>query len=285
MSSWPLAICVGLAVAMLGAFVGIVERGAGHRDIEVALPDGDVDTPSVDVLSLSSGTAAVPDTAGRDGPNAAEEGGGGTATATASDTGSDRSQPLPRSVIAGPRTAERTTSEGAALEGAPTDRFAVSAPNDSRNESEGLPRSDVKPPKRAALRTGSIAAIDGASGNSTANAASDGSRRDAAVLPRSVIEPPKYGAVRIDGALSVDGTPAAAASRPAFQSTRRHVVAPGQTLWLISRSLYGSGVYYRRLHRLNRARIGNPDRIYPGQVLLVPDIETDENAPPATDGR
>ena len=285
MSSWPLAVCVGLAVAMLGAFVGIVERGAGHRDIEIALPDGDVDAPSVDVLSLSSGTAVAPDTASRDGPNVAEQGGGSTATATATETGADRSQPLPRSVIAGPRTAVRNTSDSAALEGAPTDRFAVSAPNDSRNESEGLQRSDVKPPKRAALRTGSIGAVDGATEPASVKAEPSGSRRDVAALPRSVIEPPKYGAVRIDGALSVDGTPAAAASRPVFQSTRRHVVAPGQTLWLISRSLYGSGVYYRRLHRLNRARIGNPDRIYPGQVLLVPEIETDENAPPAADGR
>jgi nucleoid-associated protein YgaU len=91
--------------------------------------------------------------------------------------------------------------------------------------------------------------------------------------------------VRIDGALPVQGAPGPFQSAPAVQSTRQHVVAPGQTLWLISRALYGSGIHYRRLHRLNKARIGNPDRIYPGQVLLVPDIETDENAPPAADGR
>ena len=285
MSSWPLAVCVGLAVAMLGALVGIVERTPGGQDIEIAMPDVVEDAPSSDVLSLSSEGAVAPETAGRAGLGEGAEGRASLTAAAATETGAGRTETLPKAVIAAPRTAVRAVPDSAAMEGAPTDRFAVSAPNASRNDISNLARSGVKSPERAAVAAGSIGAVDGARANLTAGAPFAGTPGDGALLPRSVIEPPKRGAVQIEGALSIGGTPRIAVSPRAVQSPRRHVVSRGQTLWVISRAHFGSGIHYRRLFRLNRSRIGNPDRIYPGQVLLLPDIGTDEKAPPASKDR
>jgi nucleoid-associated protein YgaU len=48
-------------------------------------------------------------------------------------------------------------------------------------------------------------------------------------------------------------------------------VQPGNTLWGISRRSYGEGTLYVRVFEANRARIRDPDLIYPGQVFTVPD--------------
>ena len=48
-------------------------------------------------------------------------------------------------------------------------------------------------------------------------------------------------------------------------------VQPGNTLWGISRRSYGEGTFYVRVFEANRARIRDPDLIYPGQVFTVPD--------------
>lgn len=48
-------------------------------------------------------------------------------------------------------------------------------------------------------------------------------------------------------------------------------VQPGNTLWGISRRSYGAGTLYVRVFEANRARIRDPDLIYPGQVFTVPD--------------
>jgi len=270
---------------MLGALVGIVERTPGGQDIEIVLPDVVEDAPPGDVLSLSSEGVLTPETAGREGEGDGAEGGASLAAAAPTETGAGKTEALPKAVIAAPRTAERAVPENAGLEGAPTDRFAVSVPNASRNDISNLTRSGVRSPKRAEIATGSIGAVDGARANLAAGAPSTAPPQDVAELTRSFIEPPKRGTVQIEGALAIGGTGGIAASPRPVQSPRRHVVSRGQTLWLISRSHFGSGIHYRRLFRLNRSRIGNPDRIYPGQVLLLPDIETDDDVPPAPTDR
>lgn len=51
------------------------------------------------------------------------------------------------------------------------------------------------------------------------------------------------------------------------------VVQPGNTLWAIARKRYGLGIMYVQVFEANRARIRNPDLIYPGQVFVLPDVE------------
>ena len=52
---------------------------------------------------------------------------------------------------------------------------------------------------------------------------------------------------------------------------RAVTVQPGNTLWAISRETYGDGVLFVRVFEANADRIRDPDLIYPGQVLTVPD--------------
>lgn len=47
-------------------------------------------------------------------------------------------------------------------------------------------------------------------------------------------------------------------------------VQPGNTLWGISKANYGDGILYVKLFEANRARIRDPDLIYPGQVFDIP---------------
>jgi hypothetical protein len=48
------------------------------------------------------------------------------------------------------------------------------------------------------------------------------------------------------------------------------VIEPGQNLWRIARRTYGQGYAYTIIFDANRAHIGDPDLIYPGQVFVLP---------------
>jgi nucleoid-associated protein YgaU len=74
---------------------------------------------------------------------------------------------------------------------------------------------------------------------------------------------------------STDVTAAAApsAGSPAATAPRvpTAVVSRGDSLWRISRAAYGDGTRYTVIYEANHGQIRNPDRIYPGQLLLLPD--------------
>jgi nucleoid-associated protein YgaU len=48
------------------------------------------------------------------------------------------------------------------------------------------------------------------------------------------------------------------------------VVSRGDSLWRISRVTYGAGMRYALVYKANRDQIRNPDRIYPGQIFVLP---------------
>jgi hypothetical protein len=50
----------------------------------------------------------------------------------------------------------------------------------------------------------------------------------------------------------------------------RIVVQPGQSLWRMARTVYGSGVRYTVIYLANREQIRDPRLIYPGQVIALP---------------
>ena len=54
-------------------------------------------------------------------------------------------------------------------------------------------------------------------------------------------------------------------------------VQPGYTLWGISRRSFGQGRFYVRIYHTNIDQIDDPDLIFPGQLLVVPNFDT---APP-----
>ena len=52
-------------------------------------------------------------------------------------------------------------------------------------------------------------------------------------------------------------------------------VGHGDSLWTIAQRLYGDGKQYDRILRANKSLIGNPDRIFPGMTLDLPESTTD----------
>ncbi|MEK1926269.1 MAG: LysM peptidoglycan-binding domain-containing protein [Rhizobium giardinii] len=58
---------------------------------------------------------------------------------------------------------------------------------------------------------------------------------------------------------------------PLQQSKTSVIIRRGDTLWQISRRVYGAGVRYTTIYLANEDQIANPDRILPGQIFGVPD--------------
>lgn len=58
---------------------------------------------------------------------------------------------------------------------------------------------------------------------------------------------------------------------PLKESKNTVIIRRGDTLWQISRRVYGAGLRYTTIYLANREQIGNPDLIQPGQVFGVPD--------------
>lgn len=61
-----------------------------------------------------------------------------------------------------------------------------------------------------------------------------------------------------------------AEASPDIPKDRQFVVQPGNSLWRISRNLYGSGFDYVVIYQANKEQISDPDLIYPGQVFEIP---------------
>jgi LysM repeat protein len=54
-------------------------------------------------------------------------------------------------------------------------------------------------------------------------------------------------------------------------STKTYTVVRGDCLWNIAKRFYGSGAKYTTIYNANKSVIGgNPNLIYPGQVLTIP---------------
>src|SRR6266849_4629204 len=84
------------------------------------------------------------------------------------------------------------------------------------------------------------------------------SRQDVAVseLPRATAS-----------ALLSGGDSTASLGEPKIATT---IVSRGDSLWRISRLAYGAGMRYAVVYNANRERIRDPDRIYPGQIFVLP---------------
>ncbi|MGI6247177.1 MAG: LysM peptidoglycan-binding domain-containing protein [Pseudochelatococcus sp.] len=88
------------------------------------------------------------------------------------------------------------------------------------------------------------------------NAGLDDAGREAPVMP------PAAGAGRDDA-----GEDGAHVVVPQVRTTR---VERGDSLWRISRRIYGRGVRYTMIYGANQSQIRNPDLIYPGQLFVLP---------------
>ncbi|SES14031.1 Ig-like domain-containing protein [Rhizobium sp. NFR03] len=70
---------------------------------------------------------------------------------------------------------------------------------------------------------------------------------------------------------TASGEPQTVQQAPLQQSKSSVIIRRGDTLWQISRRVYGAGVRYTTIYVANEEQILDPDRILPGQVFGVPD--------------
>jgi nucleoid-associated protein YgaU len=83
-----------------------------------------------------------------------------------------------------------------------------------------------------------------------------------------------------DAVQAADAMPQAAAieetlAAPLEAADGAVIIRRGDTLWRISRRVYGRGVRYSTIYLANQEQIRDPDMIWPGQIFAVPD-ETEE---------
>ena len=66
-------------------------------------------------------------------------------------------------------------------------------------------------------------------------------------------------------------SPKLAKERPPAPAAKTYTVKPGDCLWKIAQQLMGGGANYPKLYEANKSVIGgNPNLIFPGQVLTIP---------------
>ena len=90
--------------------------------------------------------------------------------------------------------------------------------------------------------------------------------------------PPKIIPVELDSSAGLDGsgTSTASSTKPA---THVYVVRPGDTLWSVAQRYYGSGLKWTRIYNANQSKIRDPNEIYVGQKLTIPEATASEQAP------
>ncbi len=54
------------------------------------------------------------------------------------------------------------------------------------------------------------------------------------------------------------------------EGPKRLVIQPGNSLWKLSREVYGKGRMFTIIYEANRDQLKNPNKIYPGQILSAP---------------
>jgi len=82
-----------------------------------------------------------------------------------------------------------------------------------------------------------------------------------AVPPAPVATPDAAGAVTADEPSVTE----------AGDGARSYTVQSGDTLWKIAQEMYGNGSDYMKIFEANTDLLENPDQIFPGQKLVIPE--------------
>jgi len=71
----------------------------------------------------------------------------------------------------------------------------------------------------------------------------------------------------------VETAPEVTTEESTEDSPKKYTVKSGDTLWKISQEMYGEGSKYMKIFEANTDLLENPDRIFPGQELVIPELK------------
>ncbi|NNE05744.1 MAG: LysM peptidoglycan-binding domain-containing protein [Xanthomonadales bacterium] len=69
------------------------------------------------------------------------------------------------------------------------------------------------------------------------------------------------------------GEAESAAAGTGDEGGRTYTVKSGDTLWKISQEMYGNGSKYMKIFEANTPMLEDPNKIFPGQELKIPDLD------------
>jgi nucleoid-associated protein YgaU len=93
-----------------------------------------------------------------------------------------------------------------------------------------------------------------------------------AAAPAAVTPEPAPAVVTPEPAPAVQTEVVAAPAQPVVveDGPKRIVIQPGNSLWKLSRQVYGKGRMFTIIYEANRDQLKNPNKIFPGQILTAP---------------
>ena len=178
------------------------------------------------------------------------------------------------------KTAQAASDAYAMLKGLPADPASISAALGKIEAAVGsalMPRTDGTGGNAVATQTATPPA-DTASGttqtqdNATNPApATETAGKPAADQGAAATGTDTGAAVATPATGQVAAEPETVQQAPLTQSKNSVIIRRGDTLWQISRRVYGAGVRYTTIYLANEDQIANPNRILPGQIFGVPD--------------
>lgn len=83
-------------------------------------------------------------------------------------------------------------------------------------------------------------------------------------------EEPAPAAPSTEAPVVIAPAPAPAPTVPAAPAAATYTVQKGDSLWKIAKTQLGSGKLWKQLYEVNKATVKNPNRIYVGQELVMP---------------
>lgn len=75
----------------------------------------------------------------------------------------------------------------------------------------------------------------------------------------------------------IEGVKDGATAKIGGRESNFHTVVSGDTLSAISKKYYGTWKLYPEIFEANKPMLSDPDKIYPGQVLRIPALKTDNS--------
>ncbi|MCI5077558.1 peptidoglycan-binding protein LysM [Oricola sp.] len=93
-----------------------------------------------------------------------------------------------------------------------------------------------------------------------------------AVEDQSIFEKAVVAVGNTLGISKVEASELKVAETPA-KDPKFHTVEKSDTLWAIAEKAYGNGSKYQTIFEANTPMLTHPDKIYPGQVLRIPELD------------